>query len=289
MFNDKIKFFLVECRIYQWIKNLLLFAPLIFGHKLFNLYLLRQSAIGFFSFCLISSSVYVLNDIGDLKKDKLHPKKCLRPLASGNINLIEAYILFVVLLILGLSLSYFSARAILPILIGYLVLNIFYSVCLKHIVILDFIAIVFMYLFRVYAGGLIVNISISPWLLLCTLFLSLFIIIAKRLGELINGRDNHFQVRDVLNFYNISFLNHLLIVSLTSTVIFYALYSISIHSGLFIWSIFPVIYGLMRYWWLIEFYRAGEEPELILYKDMHILISIVVWIIFIIYVLYFYE
>jgi len=281
----KTKNIIQEMRLYQWIKNLLIFTPLIFVNKLFDLSLLGKTTIAFLSFSLMASAVYVLNDIFDLPKDRLHPKKKERPLASGKINLLAAKILLMILFVASALLGWLVNGSFIFILFFYFFINIIYSYKVKNIAILDLIFIAVMYLIRVYAGAAAINVPVSNWLLLTTLFVALFIATAKRRAEIINVRGDNNLTRKVLEEYNIQFLDYLLIITNIATIIFYALYTM-IRGGFFVWSIFFVVYAMLRYLWLVLKQGVGEEPEKILVKDKPIVFSILGWGIFITLVLY---
>lgn len=274
-----------EMRFYQWIKNLLIFTPLIFVNKLFVLPFLEKTFVAFISFSLMASAVYVLNDIFDLPKDRLHPKKKERPLVSGKINLLAAKILLMILFVASALLGWLVNGSFIFILFFYFFINIIYSYKVKNIAILDLIFIAVMYLIRVYAGAAAINVPVSNWLLLTTLFVALFIATAKRRAEIINIKNSGGSTRDVLDEYNVQFLDYLLVITNIATIIFYALYTM-IRGGFFVWSIFFVVYAMLRYLWLVLKQGVGEEPEKLIIKDKPIVFSILGWGIFIILVLY---
>ena len=283
---EKLKYCFQEIRPHQWVKNLLIFAPIVFVGQLLNWLLLERTILAFVSFCLIASSVYVLNDIFDLKEDRQHSKKRNRPLASGEINLIEAKILSFFLFIFGIGLAYYVSQVFLVILLFYFAFNFFYSWRLKHLVVLDLMMVAAMYLIRVYAGAVVINVPVSNWLLLTTLFIALFIAIAKRRTEIVANQNNgDIATRRVLSDYSVQFLDYLLIITNVATLVFYALYAMT-RGGLFVWSILFVIYAMFRYLWIVFIKRKGEEPEKLLLKDRPIFFSILAWGIFVILILY---
>lgn len=285
--KGKLKFYWEEIRIYQWVKNLLIFTPIVFVGWLFDFLLLARVVLAFISFSLAASSVYVLNDIFDLPFDKAHPKKRFRPLASGSITIAEAKVILIILLVPALAIAFYLGWPFFSILVFYLFLNFAYSWRLKYIVILDLMLVAAMYLIRVFAGALVINVEVSSWLLLTTLFISLFIVSAKRRNEITVGQANKTTTRQVLVDYNIELLNQLLVITNMATIVFYALYTMK-HSGLFVWSIFFVIYAMFRYLYLVFVKGKGGEPEKLLLKDKPILFSIFAWAIFVIILLYFY-
>ena len=285
MFKQKIKYFWQEARPHQWIKNLLLFVPLIFAQKLFKDGLLWHTILSFIAFSLTASSVYVLNDLIDLRYDKLHPHKSGRPLAAGKIKISEAKILFIILLILGLTLSLLISRKLFFILIFYFLLNLIYSSYFKKLVIIDLIAVAVMYLIRLYAGAVVINVSISSWLLLTALMGAFFIVTGRRRSEILLNNSDDLKTRGILTQYSVIFLDYLIIMSSMASLIFYALYSMT-HGSLFIWSILFVVYVLFRYLWLIFVKGQGEEPEKLIIQDKPIFYTLILWMIFIVLALY---
>lgn len=279
----KIKIFSQEIRVQQWIKNLLIFVPLIFVKELFHGYLLWLTIVTFMAFSLVASGVYVFNDLCDLKRDQLHPRKSLRPLAAGQIKPKTAKILFVTLLILGLGLSLLLNQKLFWLLIFYILLNLIYSLKLKKMALIDLLVVALMYLIRIYAGATTIGVVVSDWLLLTTLFGALLIVISKRRSEIITI--NGAETRPILLQCPISFLDNLLIISGATTLVFYALYAMT-HPGAFVWSILFVVYILFRYLWLILGQGKGEEPERLIIQDKPIFYALIGWLIFVILTLY---
>ena len=225
MFKD---YFLLM-RPFQWVKNIIIFIPLIFSKKLFEFDSLVLSFTVFICFILASSIIYIFNDIWDLKEDKKHPlKKKTRPLANNNLKKKDAYFLVV---FLGLLLSVILKFniSILGIVITFLILNIFYSIYLKNIVIIDLITISLSYLVRVLAGSVAINVQLSGWLLICIFCASLFLISFKRIAEI---KISNFKSRSVLKKYNNEILLKIIDVSSTCCIVFYALYTILVNPNL---------------------------------------------------------
>ncbi|MFB6226514.1 MAG: decaprenyl-phosphate phosphoribosyltransferase [Candidatus Paceibacteria bacterium] len=281
----KIKSYLQEMRTRQWIKNLLVFAPLIFDQRLFQTNLVIDSFLAFISFCLVASSIYVINDICDVEEDRKHPKKKHRPIAAGKISVLHAKVFSFLLAITALTIAYFVDLYFLLVLVTYVIFNILYSLKLKHIPIVDILLVALMYLMRVYSGAFAINVEVSNWLLLTTLFAALFIVTAKRKSEFINGKGA--ETRSVLEYYDPRSMDHFLIIGATSTLLSYALYTFT-HEKIFVWSLIFVVFAIFRYSLLIfhDEYDV-EEPEIIFVKDKQLFTSIVLWGAFVTSVLYF--
>lgn len=281
--GPKIKIFSQEMRIQQWIKNLLIFVPLIFVKELFQGHLLWITIITFLDFSLMASSVYVFNDLCDLKYDQLHLQKSTRPLAAGQIKPREAKILLIILLALGLGLSLLINYKLFWLLILYILLNLVYSLKLKKIALIDLLVVASMYLIRIYVGATAIGVVVSDWLLLTTLFGALLIVISKRRSEVITNAGA--ETRPVLLGCPASLLDNLLIISGATTLVFYALYTMT-HPGPFVWSILFVVYVLFRYLWLVLGQGRGEEPERLIIQDKPILYALIAWLTFVIITLY---
>lgn len=285
---QKFRYIIQEIRITHWIKNLLLFGPLLFAKLFLNVEFLGKTILGFLSFSFAASSIYIINDIIDRKFDKNHPKKKTRPIASGNISIPEANFLIIALLALAISIALYINPKFLAVLPVYVFLNLVYSLKFKHVAIFDIIFISLMYVLRVYAGAAVINVPVSEWILLTTFFLALFLILAKRRSEYIRNYEMEFKdnSRQVLTLYNRDILNFLLVSSFSITITFYAFYAMT-KSSLFIWSILMVIFVLMRYLYLIFVEDKGEEPVELVIKDKQIFFGMCIWVLYILFILYF--
>ena len=270
----------------QWIKNLFLFAPILFAGQLLNLGLLSKNIIAFVAFCGISSCVYIINDIVDIESDRVHRKKRYRPLASGDITVRTAVIFLIILFILTLLLSltlnlYFGITVF-----TYFVINILYSFKVKHIVILDVFFVSFGFMLRVAAGAAAISVPVSSWMILTTIFVSLFLAVSKRRAELsqIEQEDIEKQ-RKVLDHYAIEFTEQMNTIAATGTIICYALYTVSskaistFQTDKLIYTTPFVIYGIFRYLYLIHKKNLGESPTQIVTKDIPIIINTIIWFI----------
>lgn len=280
-------------RIPQWIKNFFVLVPLVFSKQLFDTSSLFIVLIGFILFCLISSAVYIFNDIIDVESDKQHPQKKYRPLALGDIKTSSAIILAIVLLIIAAVLSIKVNLSFILLLLSYLVLNLLYSFSFKHIVILDIFSIAAGFILRVIAGAVIINVEISSWLILTTMFISLFLAIMKRRSELnINLEDEDKISRMVLTQYTKTFTEQIATIAATAVLVCYALYTVSDRTiSIFgtdnlIFTLPFVAYGIFRYMYLVFIDKKGENTTAIFFTDAHMSINFILYIITTIYIIY---
>lgn len=273
----------------QWTKNLILFAGVLFSNNLLNWSLLRLSITGFLLFCMFSGGVYIVNDIVDMEKDKMHPKKSKRPLASGQVGIKQAIIFLIILLLISIPVSFWISTVFGFIGLGYLVLVSFYSFKLKNIVILDIMTISIGFVLRAIAGAVLIDVRISPWLLLCTILLSMFLALHKRKSEmqlLMNGSGS--SSRKILEEYTPELINDMLHIVTSSTVMAYSLYTFTgVHSMYMMGTIPFVIYGIFRYQYIAHTKDMAENPELVLLGDKPLIIDIVLWVVSCIVILYF--
>ncbi|MDI0267622.1 decaprenyl-phosphate phosphoribosyltransferase [Clostridioides difficile] len=275
----KISDYIKLMRIKQYIKNFFVFSAIIFSNNILNTNLLLKTFIAFVCFCLISSSVYALNDAIDMDKDKRHPKKRNRPVASGRISKKNANILFVILALISISLSIVVNFRLTIILVLYLINNILYSLKLKNIILLDVFSISLGFIFRVYAGCVAIDVSLSNWIILCTFFLSLYLAFGKRKKEIETLRDDAIEHRKILEDYDIENLNQMMVVMLSSTIVCYALYSTSNpEKPRMIFTTIFVVYGVLRYNYIINTTNEGNPTEIVL-KDWSLKINVILWII----------
>jgi len=261
----------------HWVKNLLIFAPLVFGGNILDFQSLLLGGRLFLSFSLLASSIYIINDLADRDFDKLHPKKRNRPIASERFSMRESIFISIILLVTALTLSLSFPLKTLIVLGIYLVANLLYSFWLKYIVIVDIFLVASLYLLRIFAGGELWNISISHWLILCTFFLALFLISAKRRSEFCSLGGEQATTRKVMQFYNKDFLDHILTITTTASLVTYSLYVISVDKPYLLYSLFLVSFGLFRYLYLIYRYNIGQSPELILFTDIWLIIAVIAW------------
>ena len=283
--NNKIeKSFIINLlklmRPKQWIKNFFVFGALIFSYSFLNLNKTIAALIAFILFCLISSTVYIMNDILDVEKDRVHPKKRFRPIASGAISIKQAIIALVVLLAISMISSFMINKGLFFILVLYFINNIFYSFKIKNIVILDVISIAVGFILRVIAGGVAIDVSLSGWILLCTFFISLFLGFEKRRNEIIKLEGKANEHRKILDDYSDELLKQFSDITLTCTVISYAMYTFVAYENAYmmITNIF-VVYGLFRYKYLSMKKGQGGSPTETVMTDKSIIIDVILWVI----------
>lgn len=262
-------------RVKSWVKNLLIFTPLFFGGLVFDFTKFLHVLIAFLVFSLLASAVYIINDLFDLEQDRKHTSKKLRPLASGRVSLRAGFIVWAILIVLVYIISYKFIPEIIWIMAVYFILNILYSQKLKHIPIIDIVCVAIFFLIRILIGGVAAGVTVSYWLILCTLFLSLFLIIAKRLVEF-----GYTERRLVLHVYSKEFLKNLLIISSSLVIGVYSLYAVIALDSIFaIISIFFVLIGVLRYVQIAFTSAKAEYPEHVLIRDKVILGSVILWLI----------
>jgi 4-hydroxybenzoate polyprenyltransferase len=282
----------ISMRPVQWTKNLVLFAPLVFSQNLTNRPMVWTMIKAIFFFCLLSSAIYILNDLIDAERDREHPVKKYRPIASGMLSRTTAILaagLFCTASVYGAFSLTFGFGALC---LGYLVLQVLYSLSLKKAVLIDIFCIASGFFLRIIAGAKAIDVLVSSWLLICTLFLSLFLALAKRRHELVllgGASTNH---RAVLGEYSIPLLDQAVSVATAGTVISYALYTLSPETikkfnTENLWLTVPiVIYGIFRYLYLVYRREEGGNPELLLCRDKPLLGSILLYMVVVAIILY---
>jgi len=276
--------FIASMRLQQWIKNLFLFAALVFSGNLFVVHDVVLVVEGFLLFSLASSAVYLFNDISDLENDKLHPVKSLRPLPSGKLRVGPALAGSILLAATGLLGGYLIRPQFSLVLILYLLINLLYSLKLKEIVILDVMTISAGFVLRVVAGAVLINVPTSEWLIICTLLLSLFLGFSKRRNELTVLEEQADIHRSVLAQYSPYFLDQMIGIVTASTVMSYALYTISeetvrkFGTNRLFYTVPFVLYGIFRYLYLVHKKEAGGNPARLALTDVPLLINISLWI-----------
>ncbi|MCS6923172.1 MAG: decaprenyl-phosphate phosphoribosyltransferase [Fimbriimonadales bacterium] len=268
-------------RPHQWIKNLLVFAALLFTAQFTNLSLLWQTVLGFFALCFTASSIYLVNDILDRERDRRHPKKQHRPIASGRLSVPVAWLGAAASLSLGLGLAFWLRLPFGVIVLAYALQSTLYTFYLKHIPLLDVGVIALGFLLRAASGAVLIEAYISPWLIICTFFLALFLGFAKRRHELIALGEDAINHRSALGDYSATMLEHLLTICLGLALQSYAIYVILSETAKahpHLWYTLPVVtYGLLRYFYVVHRYDAGGSPEKLILSDKHIALSVLVW------------
>jgi 4-hydroxybenzoate polyprenyltransferase len=278
----------------QWIKNFFVFAPLIFSRHVFDLAFLLPSLLSFFIFCLASSSVYVFNDIMDAESDRSHPKKKFRPIASGEISINQGVVFLIFLIAAVIVLCIFQSKYFILVIILYIVTNFLYSMKIKSIVLLDVFFISLGFMLRVLGGAAAIDVTISSWMILTTIFFSLFLAISKRRGELsqVVNQENIEKQRKVLRDYSVEFADQLNTIAAAGAIISYALYSVSertvatFGTDKLIYTTPFVIYGIFRYMFLMHKKNLGESPTSIVTKDVPIMLTVLLWFLTCIFIIY---
>jgi len=275
----------------QWVKNIFIFAALVFDVKLFVPLYLVQTVAGFVLLCLISGAVYIINDLADVEKDRQHPRKRNRPLASGQLGTRPAIVAVILILLVVLPLGFLLNPAFGAILTGYLLLQIAYSFWLKNAVIIDVLVIAVGFLLRVAAGAPLAEAELSPWLYICMTLLALLIGFGKRRHELVLLKENANAHRQSLQEYNLPLLDHAISIVTASTLLAYALYTFSApnlpQNHAMMLTIPFVLYGIFRYLYLIHVRGMGGAPEEIALSDRPLQATVVLWGLSVIIVMYF--
>jgi 4-hydroxybenzoate polyprenyltransferase len=276
----------------QWAKNVFVLAPLVFSGQLLNTDVTARALLAVAAFCCASSAVYLVNDLRDREEDRRHPLKRLRPIAAGTLPAPAA--LAAVLLLAGtaVGLAFWLGRPFALVLGAYLALNLLYTFWFKHMVILDVMSISFGFVLRVEAGAVVTAVEVSRWLLLCTIFLALFLAFSKRRHEITLLASQASGQRRVLDHYSPAFLDQMINVVTASSVVSYALYSVSpetvekYHTQDLVWTIPLVLYGIFRYLYLM-YQRPGERnPTEAILRDAPFLINMVLWGLAVVWIVY---
>jgi 4-hydroxybenzoate polyprenyltransferase len=264
---------LVALRPRQWSKNLLLFAGLIFAARVGDALRWGEAAAAFAAYCAASSAAYLVNDLRDAPHDRLHPLKRSRPIARSELSPRSALLLAGALTLLAVGLLAPLGLTSLGFLGAFLALQAAYSFQLKHVVLVDVLAIATLFVIRSAAGAEAVDVRISPWLLVCTALLALFLALAKRRGELFQAGEG----RPVLEGYSLPLVDQLITVTVACTIAAYTVYAITAHSAAMIATLPFVVFGLFRYLLLVHRDDLGEEPENVLLSDRPLLAAIALW------------
>jgi 4-hydroxybenzoate polyprenyltransferase len=268
----------VSLRPRQWTKNLLLFAGIIFAAKLGDASRWLEALAAFVAYCAASSASYLVNDVRDAPHDRLHPVKRSRPIARGELSPRGAEALAIALLLVAFALVVPLGLASILFLCAFFALQAAYTLSLKHVVLLDVMTIGGLFVIRAAAGAAAVDVRISPWLLLCTALLALFLALAKRRGELVLVGAEATPGRPVLEGYSLALVDQLVTIVAASTVISYCLYTFTARDSKAMMVTIPfVVFGVFRYLLLMHRRDLGEEPEEVLLRDAPILLCIAGW------------
>ncbi|QBD83554.1 decaprenyl-phosphate phosphoribosyltransferase [Ktedonosporobacter rubrisoli] len=305
--RERLSALVLALRPRQWTKNLAVFVAIIFAQRLFDLASFERAILAFIAFCLASSSIYLLNDLLDIDRDRQHPVKRLRPLASGRLPISWAIAAMSVLILGCITLILFlfnipiapvnatiyadlgGANFLFALTVAlYLMIMVLYSIRLKHIVLIDVFIIAGGFVLRIIAGAVVIPVSISPWLGMVTCLLSLFLALSKRRHELTLLQGEASQHRQILKEYSIPMLDQMITIVVAATVVAYSLYTVQSPTGhhRLILTVPLVLYGIFRYLYLVYMRMEGGSPEEILLRDRHMLGTVILCTILIITVLY---
>jgi len=272
-------------RIPQWIKNLFVFVPLIFSKHLFDQNYFLSASLAFLIFCFASSFVYIINDIVDVESDKLHRTKKNRPIAAGLItraNAMNSAIGFIILILI--LMQHFNFYFMISV-STFLILNVLYSFFLKNIVLLDIFSIAAGFMIRVFAGAFAINVEISSWLILTTMFISLFLAVMKRRSELSLVENTEFAAtRKVLGQYSKSFTDQMGTIASAGVIVCYALYTVSertvsvFQTDKLIYTTPFVVFGIFRYMYLVYINKKGENTTQLLITDPAMIINVILYL-----------
>lgn len=282
-------------RVRDWVKNLFLFIPNFFAGGLFHYKTLTTIGAGVILFSFVASSIYIINDLRDIKKDRLHPKKRFRPLASGEVKPLTAIILSVILLVIGMTGAYIITVNFFYLLLLYYAINLAYSFGLKNIPLIDLFVVASGFLIRIYSGGILGYVPVSHWLAIMIFLLALFLVLAKRRDDLLIHAKTGETVRLASRTYNLEFVNSCLTVFSAVIVVSYIMYTVSPQVTqrfgseiVFATSAF-VIAGIMRYLQITFVEQDSGSPTSILYKDKFILFTIMGWVFSFFLIIYIYK
>lgn len=280
-------------RPHQWVKNVFVFAALVFARKLTDADAGLRSLLAFAAFCAVASAIYLINDVADFERDRVHPKKRLRPIAAGQVKRSTATMMAVVLGPAGLALGWWLNTATGATLTIYGVMNLSYSFGLKHVVLLDVFIIALGFLLRVSVGAFAIGVPISPWLLICTFFIALFLAFCKRRHELVSLGDDAAAHRGILAEYSTPFIDKMVSALASMTVMSYALYTIDarviakLGTDALVITVPLVLFGVFRYLYLVHQRQMGGSPTEIVLRDRSVQAIVGLYVVVVLWAIYF--
>ena len=288
-----LKIYFNLLRIPQWIKNFFVFVPLVFSQNLFEQNYVMLSLLGFLIFSFASSSIYIINDLIDINEDKVHPVKKFRPIPAGLISKSKAVTSATILAVISFSLLPFTNVYFGITVFSYFAITVLYSAGLKNIVILDVFTIAAGFILRILGGAFIINVEISSWLMLTTMFISLFLAVMKRRSELkhVTSEDNA-ATRKVLVDYSTEFIDQMSTVTSAGVIICYALYTVSqrtvtiFKTEQLIYTTPFVVFGIFRYMYLVYIGKKGENTSELLLSDLSMIINVLLYILTVVVIIY---
>ena len=282
----KLKYFILDLRPGHWVKNLLIFCPLIFGENLFVIEIIFKTFIAFILFCLTASIAYIMNDLIDLEKDKLHPIKNSRPITVGKISIRQALITVCFLSVITVIAAFKLNINFGVLILTYIIFNGIYSKFFKKIFLVDIICVVIFFLLRIIAGSIITGVSLSYWFMTMITLIALFLGFNKRYQELKLLGSKAVFYRDVFTRYSISFINKMIWVVTVLILLVYPLYAINAKKEM-VYSIPLVYYGVFRYLHQVFKLRNNDgDPISILFLDRKLQLDLGLWVVFRIFVVY---
>jgi len=269
----------------QWYKNILIFVGIVFSLNILSISLWIDVILAFIFFCMLSGSEYIINDILDVENDRQHPIKCKRPIASGELKIAHALLFSLILIVIALSGAYLINLKFFGISVLFLLSTLTYSIWLKQIILVDALMISTNFVIRAVAGCLAVDVSISPWLIVCAFLLALFLTFGKRRHELVLLGESAGSHRKILAEYSTELLEQGISIIAGALIVSYSLYTFMTGNSYMMFTIPFVIYGLFRYLFLVHLKNIGGEPEMI-FKDKEMVICMAIWIILCVIILY---
>jgi 4-hydroxybenzoate polyprenyltransferase len=269
----------------QWTKNAFVFAPLIFARELFESSQELLALRAFAAFCAMASAVYVMNDLSDVAADRAHPVKKSRPIAAGIVSVPQALLIIAGLLVLSAVAAWGMDPRFITVLTAYAVINIAYSIRLKEVLLLDVFIVAAGFMLRVLGGAYAIGVSVSSWIVLCSLFISLFLGFAKRRGEMVLFQASSAPPeRKVLRLYTIEYIDQILTIAAAGAVISYAMYTVAprtmevFHTDKLIYTTVFVVFGIFRYLYLIHTTSTTENPTAVVTSDLPVIFTILFWV-----------
>jgi len=288
----KFKDVLVQMRIHQYIKNLFIFLPLFFAAKITDIPLLSSVIIAFMAFSLTASGIYTLNDYHDIEEDRQHPKKKSRPLASGAISKTQAISIIFLFIAVGFALMASLSLHATGILLTYIIINVAYSFYLKHVAILDVVIIAIGFVLRLFIGSVVTNTPLSMWIVIMTFLLALFMALAKRRDDVLIYLDTGKKMRNVIDGYNLQFLDTAMAIMASVVIVAYTIYTTSPEvvarmdsEHLYLTGLF-VITGVMRYLQIAFVLKDSGSPTRIILKDRFMQLTLIGWALTFAWILY---
>ena len=280
-----IKHLVSLLRPHQYVKNIFIFFPLFFGLRITDIHLLYRTFFAFIAFSMVASAGYIFNDYHDITEDAIHPKKRNRPLTSGKVSKKSAVAIMIFLMSAGFGISYMIDKNVFFLIVFYLILNLTYTLKLKHIAIIDVFTIATGFVLRLFVGSEVADIRLSMWIVLMTFLLALFLALAKRRDDILIYLESGSKTRKVIDGYNMEFLNSSMMVMASVVIVSYIMYTISPEvyartstDKLYLTVIF-VILGIMRYMQVAFVEKASGSPTEILLRDRFIQLCILGWVV----------